>query len=638
MFDKRNKNGLTLIETLIATAILGSAAVAGIKIAAGEQRKERSIRFAEETKSIVKAVDKRFFIDGYDSGKWNDNNWTNTDQVINKLLREELVGTGSNCKTAKWTPMNIDDVAIQPIACDLFNVIPYELKLSAKNRVDGSGFVDRFDLKFEFKNKEAFKDSFQDLSLALVKLKSSSEGLSGTHLYSFTNRTTNDEITKVECVNLEENCALTVSLVRDGGSEYLRTDGLNSLINTHLTFIETRGQSPLKCVRWYQDTSNTWQMKADEECGIGIYNGSPLMTEVVADTGTFESVMLDKRCDVLSYNASLKEVVKTGATQPCGLFNNGTEAIQVLDSAFAMNGYYQFLFANEAQIKQLKSEAVETTTLSAKDITASNKITADILNGRVLNIDDIIAKDIVSRTVTTDQLKVAILAEINNLKVTGASVFNGTSTFNNKMVVNADLDVNQKLKVQGESTFNGESSFNKKVTFKEDVEMKKDLQVDGHTALNTVSANKLNLIDLHVSNTTTTKNLNVTNNASINGDLTVGGKVTAEQLYASGMDVRSEIIKLKNDMNGLNNDVNDLNNDLNTLQDQTATPVASVWTLVGYDCEWNSGDVSGSFSMKLVNGSKVIGSTCAKGQKGWFYGGRKACHKDYDTITYVECK
>lgn len=492
------KHGFTLLETMAAVAIMGTVTMGGLSFIKDENDKNRALRFGEEVKSIVKAVDTRILIDGYDISPWNTTSWNTNQSFVDNLLRKELVSTGSTCNGGGWTPSSVEDLKVQPINCFLFSKVPYDLEVKGKITADTQNFIEKFEMQFDFPSREAFVDNFKAISIAFNRLESSSEGRSGTHVFEYVNKTSGTILSRAECVMAAENCSLKASLVREGGSEYIRADGKNSLIGTHLTFIEAKGHSPMKCIRWTKTPgAGNWVSKSDENCGIGIYQDDPLMVELATDSSTANAVMLDKECAMLDYNAGTKKVSKiSGKTSPCGMFNDGTEAIQILESQYASNAYYENIFGSK-----IESDEITTNKMKAGNLEATN-LTTDNFTAKIVNIDDLIVNNIDAKNIDTDNLTVNIKAEIEEL-------------------------------VAEQATFNGEVSFNDQVTFYEDAEFKKNIEVDGSVLANNIVANTGTIADLFSTNITVSNkiktdkleanivdtNLLYANNATISGTL-----------------------------------------------------------------------------------------------------------------------
>ncbi|HFG1882363.1 TPA: hypothetical protein ACGF2H_003598, partial [Vibrio cholerae] len=361
---------------LLSVMVLGSIST-GIILKEVENRNQNErLRFVDEARSIVKAVDHRIAIDGYDPDLWTKLKWESEEEIVDFLIKEELTSEyHDKCSDGKWKPAINSENNTKLIECNLWKYRKnHGEAMSAEVRIDYAGFIQGFDLFINFTDEENFKNYFRDIKYSLNKLSvNKSQELSGIYLNSIVSTSTKSDISSYECINNPLDCSIKLSLERSGGNEYLRADGGNSMIGEHLTFIESKGQAPLKCVRWsntVRDGSGSWSRELDEDCGIGIYEktGQPVMVDVVADTGTFKNIALDKECIVYKWDGS--KVVDSGKVAPCGMTNEGSELYQV--------------------ISNIHSEGIETYDIKATTASFS-----------ILNIEDIIAKSI-----TTDHLDV----------------------------------------------------------------------------------------------------------------------------------------------------------------------------------------------------------------------------------------
>jgi len=218
---------------------------------------------------------------------------------------------------------------------------------------------------------------------------------------------------------------------RAGGGEYVRADGLNSMIGSHFTFIDGKGSSPLKCLRWMK-TGSGWTNKTDEDCGIGVYkNGSqPIVMDTVVENGTFENIFLDKNCFKYKYN-TITGVVEKNGYSPCGIIKEGTEILQVVDNVSAKNIISQNGEVNKVIVNKLVSN-----TISSKTITASTELKTNLMKS-----------------------------------------LGGTITADSRMTVNQLLNLKSDLVAEGHSILS------KNLTVSGDTKLSKDLTVDGDTKL-----------------------------------------------------------------------------------------------------------------------------------------------------------
>lgn len=133
----------------------------------------------------------------------------------------------------------------------------------------------------------------------------------------------------------------------------------------------------------------------------------------------------------------------------------------------------------------------------------------------------------------TDSLSVTNQTTLNDLTVAGTSTFNG-STLNN-----GDVTINGTLTSNGPTIFNNLLTANKVANFKDNVNIDKVLTVKGTSVFEDRTTHKQGLIvesagATIVGDSSITGALNVTENATINKDLTVGAKITTNTLESTG--------------------------------------------------------------------------------------------------------
>ncbi|EPO3102694.1 shufflon system plasmid conjugative transfer pilus tip adhesin PilV [Vibrio cholerae] len=395
-----NKNGFTLFEALLSVMVLGTVST-GIILKEVENRNQNErLRFIDEAMSIVKAVDHRIAIDGYDPDLWTKLKWDNEEDIVNSLIKEDLTSQyHDKCEGGKWNPAISAENQTKLISCNLWGSRRnFGETIKAELREDSLGFIQGFDLLISFDDEANFKKYFRDIKYSLNQISvNPSQELSGIYINSLVSTSSGVDIDSYECINNPLDCSIKLSLERSGGNEYIRADGGNSMIGEHLTFIESKGQSPLKCLRWsntQRDGSGIWSKIDDEDCGIGIYKetNQPVMVDVVADTGTFKNVLLDQNCIYYQWNGS--EVVNSGTTKPCGISNDGSEVFQVVPNSYNENIHTDKLYSNTIHTKSLITETLSSNVLEALDRLKTDLIESSTLNAPIEVISDLNIKEI----------------------------------------------------------------------------------------------------------------------------------------------------------------------------------------------------------------------------------------------------
>lgn len=412
------KKGFTLVETLVSVSILGAVSLGVLKTTMDNTKTETTSNFIEEAVSIVSAIDKRISIDGYDPLLWGKTSWANQEEIITDLIDKRLTSKHSTvCSGGLWEPQVATEEKAKLIQCGLWKgKIHDEFEIKAHMGSDSSGYIQRFEMQISFKDQESLKNNYQDLKKSVFKLKTVTDAsITGSYIYDFISASTGDSVTTSECITNVSDCRLSLSLERSGGAEYIRSDGGNSMIGDHLTFIETKGDSPLKCVRWkntQKDGSGAWTMSTvtEEDCGVGVYKdlGHPAVVDLVAHNGTFKNILLNKNCNV--YRQAGSSVVVNG-TSPCGIIDDGN-IVQVVD-----NIHTNLVFAEEAVFNILNTKKLVSSEIDA--------VTMEI----------------------TGLAKLSSVDSADTLTVGGVSDFNGGLTVTEKVFIEGGLNIIKETQI-----------------------------------------------------------------------------------------------------------------------------------------------------------------------------------------------
>ncbi|EIV8508204.1 prepilin-type N-terminal cleavage/methylation domain-containing protein [Vibrio parahaemolyticus] len=494
---KNKKRGVTLIETMIAVSVMGTLGAGVINMQMEKNANENAERYGSELAKTLKAFDNRLYIDGYDADVWTKKNW-NLSNFNSDFLAKQLNASGSKCGTTEWNPTNAVDTSFKTMPCDgLWKRMPYGLIPNASISEDSGRNIDQFNLVLSFKNDDHFEEEFTNVRKMLRSAnRSTNDGVAGIHEYSFIDKTSLGEITTTECINAKSNCALQASFNRAGGTEYLRADGQNSVIGSNISFIESKGQAPMKCARWVKSSSGTWSLKdktdsSPEECGIGIYKktGEPLLAEVLADTGTFQTVALNKSCSKMEFNASTGLFEASADKVPCGLMNDGSEAVMVLDN----------IHANQVFLNEIKANDAELATLNVSNHSEFNTLN---VNGEFKALAKAILNEVEATKITTVDFRSTGLAKLEG----GAEI--GTASNPADLTVYGDTSLNGLLTVSG------------KATFEDSIIADKDIKALSLTA----SVANVDTLNAKVANIET---------GNFSGNVNVDGKLTASEISTS---------------------------------------------------------------------------------------------------------
>lgn len=379
------KHGFTLME-VITVLTIGTTGMLVVKDVVQENHQEA---MNEETvrniTSIVDAVDYRLAIDGYNTDNWSSSSWEGS-EGLSDLITSEL-NQADACEGGSWTPeIGNPNVKESLVSCDTFgeNKLDQDYTFSAELETDSNNFIDSFNVLLRFNSEESFSDNFVHLKMGLNKsLTSNDKKMSGyttTQLVEAADP--NNILTSQECIELREGCAIKALYERQGKGSFVRSNLDSVIYNSSLSFVVNAGDAPLDCARWKSDGSGNWEMSdiSDENCGIGLFDGEPLVVEVNVETGTFENIALNKQCAIYEWGSS--GLVNSGRLSPCGVFNNGTEIVQVLDRTVANVAEIQQVFVDEGFITNLEVERMR---IELADI---ENLFADTLNARYVSALD----------------------------------------------------------------------------------------------------------------------------------------------------------------------------------------------------------------------------------------------------------
>lgn len=414
----KRKLGVTLVESMVALTVASGIVGASVK-AYSEYSMESEVKSVlSNMNDLVKAVDGRLTIDGYDINNWGisprvvDNrmefSWNGTSAVSNDLVLKELTSTTNDCARGGWTPLILGEQNITLIPCGLFNNYSSKYDISAEIKTsENDSFVEFFDVYLRFDDVDDFADQYMDIKQHITKLSSEQRnGISGKHTMAFVNESDLDAvITTSECVSDLEGCVVRSRFDRDGGEAYIRIDGQSSIINDNFSFIDTNvSGTPLMCERWYLNGDGDWvnDTNAEDlvECGIGIYERSPLMVETHSSEGTFENIFLNRECDRVAYIPDNREV-SISERVPCGITEDGV-LISVVETSIATEAVFNELYSgssttSESNIERLNVENINqnglytNTRLEAVEIGVEDTLNVDFLNiEKGLEVDDLL--------------------------------------------------------------------------------------------------------------------------------------------------------------------------------------------------------------------------------------------------------
>ena len=441
--NKINK-GFTLFEVLISLSILGTVSIFGLQKLSDEIDKNNIYNFVKNINDVVNAVDSRISIDGYDPDLWESLSWSDESEIINNLVGEDLQSINSKCPNGKWNPKLNAESETSLLPCN-FNFGNSKFDMSSKIINDSAGFIQKFEIVFNFKNNDFFQNNLIDLRSAMRDIDTyEKRENSGMHsMYFVSKLDTNKEITSFECINDISNCSFKASYDRSGGNEYIRADGSNSVIGEHLTFIESKGDSPMKCIRWANTDragTGTWSQTVDEDCGIGIYKNDPhpVMLDVVADTGTFKNILLDKECKLYAWDSS--SVVDTGSLSPCGINATSGDVYQVVDNISAFNLNSVNIYGTNSDFTLSNIDRLIADSISSNTIDILSELRTDLIKSYSTSNNIVLDSNVTINEILTAKNNVNIAGDIYTA---GNAYVEGDITSASSLISNKALELKE---------------------------------------------------------------------------------------------------------------------------------------------------------------------------------------------------
>lgn len=365
------KNGLTLLETLVVVTISIAILMSLVFWYQNYEKMQTAKAFGNDIAVVVNGVDRRTFVDGYDFDLWNKKEWTNTDEFVGDFLKKDMIAKLNTCGSGDgWNPQLEKESKTQLVSCDMWDKkLPMNLSVKGKIEEDGEGFLKRFYSVYYFQNSDDFDKNFPYFKRAILEAKRTNySNITGSHSFDLVKvNDPNTEISSIQCLQEKTNCGIRASFDRSGGYEYLRVDGTNSMINSHVTFKTDKGSDKLLCSRWRQNETTKQWIYEKVDCGIGVQNqdGFKKGVDVLVDYSTQEMVLLDRQCNVYKKDSN-NQLVQTGDLVPCGFSKDefgGAKIYQYSQETIADEGYFYNLVGQNLYIN---AEAIISGDLTVK--------------------------------------------------------------------------------------------------------------------------------------------------------------------------------------------------------------------------------------------------------------------------------
>ena len=358
------KKGFTIIESLIAVVLSSTLGIAIVNYQIDQTKTLKTDLMYSNINELLDGVDQRLYADGYDENLWSKKKWNNNE--INSLVESQLQAINSKCGTGIWNPIDPNNKKLKLVSCNLFKKRVYPINISAELKSDSAGFINKFIVDYSFNGMADFNKYFKEFNKSVLFAKANKKSrITGKVFYQYIDKDTNNEINVSECIVKKEKCLFRTTLDRQAGSEYLRVDGLNSMIKSRVSFIQTKGLSPLKCIKW-SNVSGNWHSEIVEKCGIGFSDTTPTPTSINVNVkeGVFESIKLNQLCKVFDWNNG---IVERHTKEPCGISKNGSYIYQVMPTIIAEKGVFKYV----------NIENIIATNITAKNVEINNKLTVN---------------------------------------------------------------------------------------------------------------------------------------------------------------------------------------------------------------------------------------------------------------------
>lgn len=392
LIRKESNKAFTLMETLLVVSI--SIIIIGMSIywLGIYQKKKAASTSAADIVQIISGIDRRLFLDGYDATKWDDLDYTNND-AVKSFFNEKLISRTASCgKSNGWTPITdkientteaskMENAAL--VQCNLWSEkLPWN-SLAEINIEELDDKVTAVNLYLKQKNDEEFANNFPYIRQAVSEMKAKdSQEIAGLHYYHFVDE--NDKsnpISALKCSEIKSRCIIKASFSsEEGASEYLLTNGGNSMINSAITFKPNADSPSLNCLRWKFDTSGNYT-SSTVKCGIGVYDTSATepnkKVDVVIDSITSKGMYLDKVCNQYEYNFTSQMLEITGSS-PCGIYEHDGSVIQAVEKVNTRNLLAQKIQARDLFISNLDVQealTVMNTVTARGDVKVDGKTT-----------------------------------------------------------------------------------------------------------------------------------------------------------------------------------------------------------------------------------------------------------------------
>lgn len=330
--------GLTLIETMVAIMLLSLMLLGTITYFTQRAETMRSKQLGNDMALIMNAIDKKLQLDAYSDKNWKSSSWVNTNEVMQKLIAEELRTANSSCgKPNGW----VSELAPNPltlIPCDRLSgdFLPSGVQVSAsyttEPAADGGRNISVFTIDYGFKDAATFKENFSVLVKAQKALDKYESAKNLTvHSYNYYNAANKSAMTLEQCLKSTQGCGLRTQIESFVGlsTDKVRIDGKNDLMG-EIDF----DNADTKCTQW-DYVGGLWKSK-EIKCTVqgGFDSKIGSVDAYINNTTIADRISLKDKCSLTQNETKLMSNgvtenwlsdTNSNATElPCGLTKEGS--------------------------------------------------------------------------------------------------------------------------------------------------------------------------------------------------------------------------------------------------------------------------------------------------------------------------
>ncbi|WP_146147042.1 hypothetical protein [Photobacterium kishitanii] len=306
-----------MLDAMLAITLVAGSMAFRARVEANYHKDEIARAFSTDIANIIYGMDKRVLLDGSDMTS-PAISVTGSENAYNQIKKELIGKNNSDCSGGAWNPRDPVNSQSSLINCHALNPhkLPFGLQMdfSTKTKVTPgttNGVLTSMAIDFYSPSVASFDKNFTAyLKVPELSKVMDTPQITGSHRYVLVERSTNREITPVECDTLKTGCAIRAELVSNEGgvseSPYLRVNGDNFMIGDLKFQSNTNPSTALKC---YKVDANSGA-PIETTCGISLKNGK---TEAVNSSTFSDGFYLSDG------NVAVKCKGESGANESCGL-------------------------------------------------------------------------------------------------------------------------------------------------------------------------------------------------------------------------------------------------------------------------------------------------------------------------------